>query len=355
MKPRQVRGETPKVRDETAKPLSGKYGEKYTETDDLDKEKPARFPYNSSHKGDLVYIVCTKYPCGKDAFTMNKMKKWLAIPLAALIALLCLSACTDTSSTTSEKPSEEPSTESVDEPIKPEKSYLTEGDYKYMLIDDDTHVRILEYQAVSTTVEFPSTIAGKPVTEINDVPSVKDGESVFGSMAMVVRSVVIPEGVTAINPFTFAGCSALTEISIPDTVTVIGDCAFQSCTALSEIDIPASVTRIDSEVFWNCASLTSITIPDGVTRINDATFSLCTALTEITIPDSVTSIGYGAFQECAALTEITLSKGITMIEDAAFKDCLNLQTVHYAGSEADRQNISIRNNNGMLQNANWVA
>ena len=129
---------------------------------------------------------------------------------------------------------------------------------------------------------------------------------------------MIPDSVTSIVGYAFAGCTSLTNVTIPDSVTSIGRYAFYYCTSLTSVTIPDSVTSIGWLAFNGCTSLTSVTIPDGVTIINDAVFNGCTSLTSVTIPDSVTSIGGSAFYNCTSLTD-----------------------VYYAGSEAQWKAISI--------------
>ena len=47
----------------------------------------------------------------------------------------------------------------------------------------------------------------------------------------LVTNLVIPNGITSINPYAFSGWLGLTSITIPDSVTSIGDYAFFGCTA----------------------------------------------------------------------------------------------------------------------------
>ena len=132
---------------------------------------------------------------------------------------------------------------------------------------------------------------------------------------------MIPDSVTSIVGYAFAGCKYLTSVAIPDSVTSIGDNTFDGCTSLTSVTIPNSVTSIGKGAFSNCKSLTSVTIPGSVTRIGVGAFASCTSLTSVTIPDSVTSINNGAFYDCSSLTD-----------------------VYYAGSEAQWKAISISSN-----------
>ena len=70
----------------------------------------------------------------------------------------------------------------------------------------------------------------------------------------------MPDSVTSIEDYAFAGCSGLTTINIPEGMTRIGNGAFYSCSSLATVSIPSSVTIIDFTAFHNCTSLTTITI-----------------------------------------------------------------------------------------------
>jgi uncharacterized repeat protein (TIGR02543 family) len=133
---------------------------------------------------------------------------------------------------------------------------------------------------------------------------------------------------TTISDRTFQSCKALKSVTIPDGVTAIGSFAFYQCYILDSIDIPNSVTSIGIWAFSGCSDLRNINLPvnDDFTTINDGTFRGCTSLTSITIPDSVTSIGNSAFSGCTELISIDIPK-VTKIEDGAFMSCTNLTSV----------------------------
>jgi hypothetical protein len=64
---------------------------------------------------------------------------------------------------------------------------------------------------------------------------------------------VIPEGVTSINRYTFFR-SSLINVIIPNSVTVIGEEAFSGAD-LQKITIPESVTTIEKLAFSGCENL----------------------------------------------------------------------------------------------------
>ena len=141
------------------------------------------------------------------------------------------------------------------------------------------------------------------------------GERAF-SECTSLTSVTIPDSVTSIGVGAFASCTSLTGIWVAegnshyssdasgvlfskDKTTLV-----QCPGTLAACMIPDSVTSIVGYAFAGCTSLTNVTIPDSVTSIGSHAFSYCKSLTSVTIPDSVTSIGGYAFYNCKSLTDV---------------------------------------------------
>lgn len=174
-----------------------------------------------------------------------------------------------------------------------------------------------------------------------------------------VTKLVIPEGVTSIGSYAFAGCSGLTEVMFPNSVTNIGGVAFMDCSGLMELALPGSVVEIGTSAFQGCSGLTEVEIPHGVKAIGGGVFSDCSSLTKITvepgnenyvsqngllltkdgktlkegvngtvvIPSSVTRINNFAFSGRDSLTQVTIPNGIREIGWFAFSGCDSLTKV----------------------------
>lgn len=170
----------------------------------------------------------------------------------------------------------------------------------------------------------------------------------------------IPESVTGISEYAFAGCKNLTSITVGKNVTSIGDYAFADCTSLTEIKFNAEgcadLTE-NSNVFYNAGkdgtgitvtfgdgakripaylfyvsdeasrpNIKSVTVGKGVTGIGDYAF-YGTGITALNIPDNVTGIGAYAFSGCKKLTDVVMGNGVKSIGAYAFCDCEALKSV----------------------------
>lgn len=73
----------------------------------------------------------------------------------------------------------------------------------------------------------------------------------------------------------------LLSIILPNGLTAIENSAFKGCIALKEIKLPATLITIESDAFSNCNSLISITLPASLRNIKSSAFSNCFELAEI--------------------------------------------------------------------------
>ena len=198
--------------------------------------------------------------------------------------------------------------------------------------NDDGTLTIIGAKGTDGTVVIPSEIDGKKVTDISkDVFNYREG----------IRSIYLPEGITAIKDGSFSHCYNLETINIPSTVLSIGvdafgDChnlkninfsegtkdigasAFSACHSLKYISLPNSLINIDSRCFSNCSSLLKIVIPSNVKIISRSCFFYCSSLQEVEIKNGVSEIGRGAFSKCENLKKVTIPDSITYIDGEIF-------------------------------------
>ena len=165
------------------------------------------------------------------------------------------------------------------------------------------------------------------ISGYGDMDDWTNGSPPWNGMQSMIKSVVLPQGLTSIGGCAFDGCRNLPSITIPSGVTSIGNRAFRNCAILAEVTLPAGVTSIGRNAFEGCAAFTEMTIPDGVTRINAGTFKDCGALSSVTIPDNVTYIGESAFEGCAVLADAEIPESLRYLGDSAFRNCAVLTSV----------------------------
>ena len=174
-------------------------------------------------------------------------------------------------------------------------------------------------------------------TEDDDAPkehvrTVSVNDNIFSRSAaakyrFLSRNVVIPEGCTKIEEFSFDGFSNLRSVQLPESLLAIGEYAFSNCKHLRMIELPASLRLIGQAAFSQCEKLVSVNLPTGIMEIADSTFSFCRSLEIVEIPDTVSSIGEQAFAGCERLRKLTLPDSVKFIDKNAFAYCPRLTIV----------------------------
>lgn len=222
---------------------------------------------------------------------------------------------------------------------------------------------------------------GKVRLRLKSAPTEFTEHAFYGQFNL--KTIILPETVTALGWGSFNECNNLESISLPANLKTIGANAFGVCESLKEITLPDSVDSIAEGVFQGCTSLTKINsrlakddgrtiviegtlvavawaglssykVPDGVTRIGNSVFSHFShmgsrmlksvslpsglksignyafqeaPITNIVIPDSVESIESSAFCFCWDLASVTLPNSLTQIENGVFDGCLSLGAI----------------------------
>lgn len=146
----------------------------------------------------------------------------------------------------------------------------------------------------------------------------------------LVTDLIIPETITEIKDYTFAGASCLTSVEIPNSVTTIGNSAFEDCAGLTSVTIPNSVTSIGKSAFEDCDGLTSVTIPSSVASIGSEAFAGCSGLTSVNYnATNCTTMGSSndpAFEFCS-ITTLNIGENVVIIPENAFKGCTSFTSI----------------------------
>ena len=143
----------------------------------------------------------------------------------------------------------------------------------------------------------------------------------------LVTNLVIPNTVSAIKQYAFAGCSGLTSVTIPNSVTSIGNRAFSGCSGLTTINFNADSCVFAWIPFEGCINVTSLTIGNNVKVVPSTVFSGLVGLTNLTMGDSIRTIGREAFYGCSHLPSVTIPDMVTTLDTAAFRSCSELYSV----------------------------
>ena len=77
------------------------------------------------------------------------------------------------------------------------------------------------------------------------------------------------------------GCDNLINVEIPESISSMGMLAFSRCTSLESIVIKNGLTLIEPYTFSGCSNLKRIFLPRSIMCIDHGAFYDCTSLTEI--------------------------------------------------------------------------
>ncbi len=188
-----------------------------------------------------------------------------------------------------------------------------------------------------------------------------------------VKGVVIPEHITQLPEYCFAGNANLAEINL-DNITVyeqralsrtgitsftVGDnvnigrelvfgCAnleefnfnknatykswgnFFASTGLREIALPDFMSTVDSYIFNNCEKLEKVTLLGEVKTVDSSAFNNTPALRELIGFEKVETINLKAFYQ-SGLVNVTM-QNVQTIAGGAFAECANLESVDFGES-----------------------
>lgn len=168
--------------------------------------------------------------------------------------------------------------------------------------------------------------------------------------------IIIPEGVTEINPYVFFGFNTITSVSFPTSLKKIGKGAFEWA-ALEEIVLTDNIEIIDDYAFVCCNSpsihfsknLRKIgycsfqrnnftTIDFSNTKLETVTeksFYGCEKLESLIISDNIRTLGKYCFYDCKRLTSVNISNSLTFIDEGVFWGCSSLNELNFSGTQSE--------------------
>ena len=153
-----------------------------------------------------------------------------------------------------------------------------------------------------------------------------------------LECVEIPEGTVEIGEEAFFGCDALEKILLPDGLSTIGNRAFSSCEALQEILLPDGLSKIGDGAFSSCEALQEILLPlkevslsPELMVLDRTAFYSCDSLEEVTIRGDIRDVGYSVFSNCPVHV-IRIEEGTTVVSSEVFDDCVELKKVYLPAS-----------------------
>lgn len=133
-----------------------------------------------------------------------------------------------------------------------------------------------------------------------------------------VKELVIPEEITMIKDYAFAGGSSIKSLTIGDNVNSIGAYSFYQCSSLASVEFASSITSINNYAFYECTELEAIQLPDGIESLGESCFYGCSKLEELKLPGNLKQIKYSAFKNCNKIRSVTIPSSVEFIYQNAF-------------------------------------
>lgn len=164
-----------------------------------------------------------------------------------------------------------------------------------------------------------------------------------------IEVVIIDEGITMVEPYSFQDCYNLQYVHFPSTLGIIGENTFNGCSKLNNVTFPENILSISYSAFECCNSLTEVIIPDNAS-IGAHAFFNCNNLQMVKFPqgkkeyykNGTSSIEPEIFAYCKNLREVILPDDLKFIHPSIFEGCYNIEKVTLNGIEyTDMQELNV--------------
>lgn len=156
------------------------------------------------------------------------------------------------------------------------------------------------------------------------------GYSFSGSLT--IPATVTDNGVTyKVTEVDHLAKTNLTSVKIPNTVSKISSYAFAGCKELVSVTLPSSLEFIDNGAFSGCTKLSSINFPESLQKIGqsgygDGAFAR-SGLKSVIIPGHVKDVGWNTFYGCQSLIYAEMKEGVSSFGTVTFEGCHRLRTI----------------------------
>lgn len=149
--------------------------------------------------------------------------------------------------------------------------------------DGSTVVKVKFRDANVTTLVFPATLGGRPLTKI-------DNALCYISGSESVRTVVFPASVEELPTFLCSDMKIETVIfEAPSVLRLLPASAFRRCGDLKYVTLPDSLETIESWAFSGCTNLSAMTLPKGLKDLGISAFENC-PITRLGIPAALVTV-----------------------------------------------------------------
>ena len=213
------------------------------------------------------------------------------------------------------------------------------SDFVYDMAPDGQGVMITSYKGKSTTVVFPDTIEGLPVTQIGGneewSPRVFT-HTMYKNTRNTPYTITVPKSVKILGNNAFIGVKGKINIDLSN-LTSIGKEAFAESDLTGTIKISKNLKFTGPDAFRK-TKITAVIIEEGVTELGykdyvpDGMFMECPNLKSIPLPSSLAKLRGRDFQLCPALAEVIIPEGTKINytnytgtgSDSVFSGCTSL-------------------------------
>ena len=279
------------------------------------------------------------------------MKKWIAVLLAAILALGGLTACKKDDTDTVETYTPE-TVAPFDDALQ--KDYTDDADKSaylnalgetftdvsetdgalFTVSEGQTGVTVTGYTGTAAEVRIPASIGGKSVVAVANgafsdnsfitklyLPDsiVKIGDGALKGMTALraLRTPLMGKDADASQflGYLFGGAeytdngrvvpTTLEYLEIGGGMRVLSDFALFECDGLIRVTLPETLKTVGRYSFYYCRGLLAVNV-SHLEEIAEHAFDSCTALTRMEFGTALTSVGLGALEGCIGIRTLTL-------------------------------------------------